>query len=195
MKRFFLLIFLSCFAALNAVQGGFGLYLLGFLSSKSCYLPPPGVYFRNDIYHHPGHIKGGFFGNSVQAKAHAKISLDLLTFTLVTPYTILGAKYACGVIVPVGRIPVHASANIDSPRLMLQQDGKCLPSPTINIESKSVSKRQTAHGLADTLLIPFMLGWDIDAYDLHALFYQGVFVPTGGYSKKILQTWDKTILH
>lgn len=181
--QFFFLLCLFWQGALAAVESGFGLYLLGYQSSKAGYLPPPGVYFRNDVYHHPGHIKGAVFGGILEAKAHAKISLDLLTFSWVTPIKFLGADLAIGTIIPFGRVNVHAKAQVDVPNLVLQKNGQCLPSPMIELQTKSTSKRQTAHGIADTLIIPLMLGWHVDDYDLHFLTFQGVYVPTGKYTK------------
>ena len=194
----FLLLFSSlCHTPLTAEETGMGLYLLGYQSAKAGYLPPPGLYFRNDAYHHPGHIKGAVFGGIAQLKANAKISLDLLTLTYVSPLKFLGADVACGVLVPFGRINVHASAQIQVAPLIQALESSIPSSGAASTPSAAAStstptppalpttitkkKHQVAHGISDMLVIPLMLGWHWDNF--HMLAYQGLFLPTGRYKK------------
>ena len=180
---------------LAAEETGMGLYLLGYQSAKAGYLPPPGLYFRNDAYHHPGHIKGGVFGGVAQLKANAKISLDLLTLTYVSPLQFLGADVACSVLVPIGRINVHASAQVNVGQLLQTLNSTAAPSKVASTPSTSTAtpmlptlpttitkkKHQVAHGISDMLVIPLMLGWHYDNF--HMLAFQGLFLPTGRYKK------------
>ncbi len=172
-----LILFVLLSAEIFATEGAFPLYLNGYMGPKAGYMPPPGVYIRNDIYHHPGHARASVLGGRITGKANVKISFDLFNMMYISPYTLLGANVGCSALLPVGRINVHAEASAQVPRLQLT------PAPAITLQTVTRKKHQVAHGVADMLLIPLMLGWHIDAYDLHVLFYQGLFVPTGSYTK------------
>jgi len=181
MWRVFSLICTFSFASLAATEGAFPLYMNGYMSSKAAWMPDPGLYFRNDVYHHPGHVKGSVFGGVALAKANAKISLDVLNVTYVTPLKLLGANVGCCLIVPFGRVNVHAEVTTTVPQLTVTKDNFGLPVPSIDDRTITRKQHQVAHGIADTLIVPLMLGWHVD--NLHFLAYHGVFVPTGKYTK------------
>ncbi len=153
------------------------------MGPKAGYMPPPGLYIRDDIYHHPGHAKASVLGGFISAKANVKISLDLFNLTYVSKLKLLGADVACGALIPFGRINVHAHLNATVPSLHIRRNALGLPVPTITLNKITRKKHQVAHGIADCLLIPLMLGWHAESYDLHFIVYQGLFVPTGDYSK------------
>lgn len=163
---------------LEATEGAFPLYLNGYMGPKAGYLPPPGFYVRNDVYHHPGHISKNVLGGVVTAKANAKISLDILNLAYVSDLTLLGANVACGAIIPAGRINVHADLSATVPRLTVANN-----MATVVLNTVTKKKHQVAHGISDTLVLPLMLGWHAKEYNLHLLAFQGVFLPTGGYTK------------
>lgn len=176
--------FFICFAylagvasLLSATEGAFPLYLNGYMGPKAGFMPPPGLYVRNDIYHHPGHVSANVLGGRVSAKSNVKISLDLLNFTYVTPYTLLGANLGGCLLIPVGRVNVHAQLSATVPSVAFT------PLPSLTLNSITKSKHQVAHGIADTMVVPFMLGWHAPSYNLHIIAFQGVFLPTGGYTK------------
>lgn len=175
MKRF-LFLFLFLHTAMQATEGAFPLYLNGYMGPKAGYMPPPGFYIRNDVYHHPGHVGANVLGGAVTAKVNAKISFDILTLTYISNLKLLGANVGCGFVLPAGRINVHGELNV--PTLMVSSGV-----PTLSLNSKTIKKHEVAHGVSDSLVIPFMLGWHVEDYDLHFLVYQGVFLPTGSYKK------------
>ncbi len=177
------ILFLSLLSCLQATEGAFPLYLNGYMGPKAGYMPPPGLYFRNDIYHHPGHLKKDVLGGVVTGKCNAKISFDILSFTYISHLTLLDANVGCGVIAPFGRIDVHATLSATVPTVSLKRDALGILRPTIGSKTINKKKHQVAHGIADTLVIPFMLGWHSDRYNLHVLGFQGLFLPTGSYTK------------
>lgn len=169
------LIFVHSWA--GATEAAFPLYLNGYMGPKAGYMPPPGLYIRNDIYHHPGHVKANVLGGRVSAKSNAKISLDVLNLTYVSSATLLGANWGWCAVIPAGRANVHADVSISVPRVCFN------PLPTLSTDTITKSKHQVAHGLADVMVVPFMLGWHAPSYDLHFVAFQGLFLPTGGYKK------------
>ncbi len=179
----FILGFVCLCSALSATEGAFPLYLNGYMGPKAGYMPPPGLYVRNDIYHHPGHAKGAALGGAISAKTNVKISLDLLSLTYISKLKLLDANVGCGVLVPFGRINVHANLTATVPTLSVRQNALGLDVPTLALNTVTRKKHQVAHGIADSMVIPLMLGWHAEKYNLHVIAYQGVFVPTGGYSK------------
>ena len=179
----YILTFLSLTCLLSATQGDFPLYLNGYFGPKAGYMPPPGLYVRNDCYHHNGHANSSVLGGFVSGKVKAKISLDILDLTYVTPLKLLGANVAFGALAPAGRIAINAQLDAVVPSLSVNTGPLGLPSPTITLNNTTVKKYQVAHGLADCLILPLMLGWHAPDYDLHILAFQGLFVPTGKYSK------------
>lgn len=151
------------------------------MGPKAGYMPDPGFYFRNDVYHHPGHVKANVLGGVVVAKANAKISLDVLNLTYVSPLKFIGANVGCCAIVPVGRINIHASLEATVPQLIVRRSECHLPMPTLGTRTVTSKKHQVTHGVGDSLIVPLMLGWHVD--DFHFLAFQGLFVPTGKYTK------------
>jgi hypothetical protein len=164
-------------------QSAFPLYLLGYMSSKAGYMPPSGFYFRNDVYHHYGHVKEGLFGGRQVAKANAKISLNVLALNYISPWKLLGADVACGALVPIGKVDVRAELQVGKPKLVNNSSSCDIARPTVKISSRTIKRHQVAHGVGDSLIIPLMLGWHAESYNLHLLAYQGLFLPTGGYKK------------
>ena len=141
------------------------------------------MYIRNDIYHHSGHVKKGLFGGTSTVKANAKISLDLLSCIYVSQLKLLGADVACGALLPFGRINVHAETSFNVPKFEVTKGPLCADIPTITMIEKTKKAHQVAHGISDALIIPLMLGWHAEEYNLHFLCYQGLFLPTGDYKK------------
>src|SRR5437870_342339 len=95
---------INFFSWVDATESAFPLYLNGYMGPKAGYMPPPGLYLRNDYYHHPGHVKAAVLGGRVSGKSNVKISLDLLNVTYVSHKKLLGADVACGVLIPFGKI-------------------------------------------------------------------------------------------
>ena len=169
---------IGCTHSVDAVESGFGLYILGYQGPKAGILPPEGVYVRDDLYHYHGHIKESVMGGVAQAKAKMSMSLNLLNLTYVTPLKIFGGDLACCVIVPVGRVGVHASA---SASLGFAKDKFGLPEPLHVPSVITKNKHQVAHGLGDTFVLPCIIGWHFDTF--HALVALGGFIPTGKFRK------------
>ncbi|TIU21473.1 MAG: transporter, partial [Mesorhizobium sp.] len=51
-------ILFACLTVLHAAEGGAGFYLLGSKGPAAAVMPPPGVFFSNDIYIYSGDLGG-----------------------------------------------------------------------------------------------------------------------------------------
>ncbi len=145
-----------------AAEGGSGIYPLGYQATPLAgYLPPPGFYFRNDVY-----IYGGTAGRSV-LQGRVTLGLDefilgdFLTFNYVSKLKVLGADYAAALIIPFMYANLNASL----------QGNNLLPGPQFT---------QDNGGLSDLALLPLILGWHHK--DFHFMGQVIVYFPTGPYS-------------
>lgn len=164
-----------CWPALAlATENGGTAPALGYQSTLSGIIPPPGFYYRDDLVF-------GSSGNTNDASGHeAKLStplgavptsfsaqqlVNLSNFIYVPSWTFFGARYEASLIVPqyittqseLSSVPIGFDAN-------------------------------TRHaGLGDINVTPAVLGWDIPDWDLHiAAFPATIFIPTGAYSRNDL---------
>lgn len=159
--------------SLAAAEGASGLWPMGYGSAKAGIQPPPGTLaLRNDIYHNHSHLKGA---------ARVKVSLDAPAFRYVTDVKILGGDYGFGAIFQAGRVNVHAKQvqNVTSVQNLPGPNG--VPQPTVVVTPVTKKIHRVAHGVGDTYVAPFILGWHTET--LHTLFIQAAWVPTGKYSK------------
>ena len=83
-----------------------------------------------------------------------------------SPWEVLGGGFAFGVAVPYVWLEVEADAQ------RIQPDGTLGPARSVG---------DTANGIGDLTLYPFMLGWTNLAPDLKVDARLGIYVPTGEY--------------
>ncbi len=102
-----------------AAEGGAGFYLLGSRGPAAGALPPPGIYFQNDIYIYSGSLGGGRglpTGGKVVGDVDGSVAVELPTGIWVTPWEILGGNFGLSATVPVGYKSASAKLDIVSPR-------------------------------------------------------------------------------
>lgn len=104
----------------TAAEGGAGFYLLGSKGPAAGALPPPGIYFQNDVYIYTGTLGGGRgfpTGGRIVADVEATAVIELPTGIWVTPWEVLGGNLAFSATIPVGYKDVSAGLDVISPRL------------------------------------------------------------------------------
>jgi len=104
--------------AAQAAERGAGFYLLGSKGPAAGILPPPGVYFQNDLWIYTGDLggnkqlpTGGRFAVGVEGKA----VLDVPTVMWVLPEEVLGGNLGLGATVPFGWMKTDADLTLTRP--------------------------------------------------------------------------------
>jgi len=144
----------------SAVEGAAGLYLLGYQSQLMGVLPPPGFYFKNDIYYYNANIGKAVLQGRLDFNLNAALFLDAFNFSYVPKLQLPGGGfYGASLTIPVGVIDLIASASLGS---------------------RTASASGSNGGLADMVLSPLLLGWPKGNF--HYLFLTNVYMPTGSYS-------------
>jgi hypothetical protein len=156
-----LALLISMFGPISPVlsaEFGTGVYLLGYQSSMSGYLPDPGFYARNDIYWYQGNATIIPFSGGVELNLRCRTIMDLVAGTYVTPWKILGANYAAGVIwAAVGNSFLKGQIT----PLGLSQEGSYT-------------------GVSDLIVTPLILGWHLGQF--HIITLGNLYAPVGAYN-------------
>jgi hypothetical protein len=150
-----------------AAEGGAGHYLPGGTSSFIDTLPGrPGFAYLNVFTYY--HASGGAsrtlkFGGLSAFNLDATVYVDTSLFLYTAPWDILGGYGAIGIAIPYVWMDVSGVAE-------LQAGGHSFPSHSVS---------DSAVGLGDIEIFPFMLGWKRGdfKYDVRLAIY----APTGGY--------------
>jgi hypothetical protein len=154
------LITIGVSAPAAAVEGGLGAWLKGYGGFMAGIVPPePGLYASDDYYYYHGSAGSEVRNGNVELGVDVTLNADLVDVLYVTDWHILGATYAAGGAVD------YIWANLDA-SLQTRFGGREI----------SVSNS----GIGDSLLIPFLLGWNDG--NLHWNVGLDVYVPTGAYS-------------
>jgi hypothetical protein len=154
----------ACATTAFAEEGGGGHYAPGEMASFFD-APPgrPGLAVANYFMYYDGSARTEDslpFGGLIATDSHAQAYSDSLMVMYETNLKLLGGHYVPAVAIPY---------------VWLEVDGK------VNGPLGPVRARDTANGLGDILMYPFMLGWtngDLK-YDLRL----GIYAPTGDYEK------------
>jgi len=104
----------------QASEGGGSLYIPGLNVPDGGVLPPEGVFIDNTQLFYSGRQAGGVktsIGGNVAVGVKAKIWGDFLTGLWVTPWQIMGGRFALSVSVPFGDPYVQAGAILSGPVL------------------------------------------------------------------------------
>lgn len=118
--RILICIVVACASTLPAfaAEKGVGIYLLGFRGPMAGFVPPPGVYFQNDVYHYSGSAAGSRefpFGGQFVAGVDAKMWVDAPTLLWSTPIQLLGGNLGVSVTVPIGGPKIDAALALSGP--------------------------------------------------------------------------------
>ncbi|MCB1125262.1 MAG: transporter [Verrucomicrobiae bacterium] len=158
---------------LRAEEGGSGHYMPGATASFIDALPgrtsvaavPTYTYYQGSAARNIP-IIGGVALN-LDATVHA-VSVPLI---YQTPLKLVGGHYAAGVVLPYVSVETKGGVTFSNPTL------------------PSGFRRDTADGLGDVALLPFMLGWTRG--DLKYDVRLSVFAPTGNYDRNDLANVGK----
>jgi hypothetical protein len=176
MKKSVLHLFFSCSLALvwdaRAEQGGSAHYLPGTAASFIDAFPgkPGGLAVLNYFTYYDASVEAGRqlpLGGFLTAGVDATVYADTLAAIYQTRLNVLGGGLAFGAAVPYVWLEVEAQAQRVGPGGVVD--------PVVR------SLRDTANGIGDMMLIPFMLGWTNLAPDLKVDTRLGIYVPTGDY--------------
>jgi hypothetical protein len=157
----------------RAEEGGSAHYMPGTAASFIDAFPgkPGGLAVLDGFTYYDAKTGGGrslAFGGLLTADAHATAYADTLAGLYEAPWSVLGGGMAFGVAVP------YVWLEIDGQVQRIRPDGTLGP---------AVSRRDTADGIGDMTLYPFMLGWTNIAPDLKLDVRLGIYAPTGDYDK------------
>ncbi len=155
-----------------AEEGGSGHYVPGATASFIDTLPgrPAFVYF-NAFTHYKGSAGAGRllqFGGMIASNIDATVFADTSVFLYETPLKILGGHYAAALAIPY---------------VWMEVKGEVQGGPF------SRGRRDTANGIGDVQIIPFMLGWKHG--DLKSDVRFSVYAPTGEFEKDQLANVGK----
>lgn len=161
-------------ATLRAEEGGAGHYTPGATASFIDMLPTkPGLAVGNYFMYYDGSASGGRFaplpiGGLVTFDLHSTAYCDTILALYKTQLRLLGGNYGVGLAIPY---------------LWLEVDGNVSGPPG------SAHARDTANGLGDLLVYPFMLGWEHG--DLKSDLRLGIYAPSGDYDSGRLANLGK----
>jgi len=146
----------------HATENGSGFYLLGQKGPTAAILPPPGVFFQNDIYLYDGNASASQklpIAGEIAVNVRARVILDLPTVVWVTPAKVLGGKLGFAVTTPIGRPKIDANV-------------------VLGPISVSATDKVTAFG---DPVASMMLGWNTDKF--HVSLTSAVNIPIGKYDE------------
>jgi len=146
-----------------AEEGGSGHYAPGAFASFADTLPGrPGLSVANWFMYYDGSACASrqlSLGGQLTLETHAQVYSDLVLGIYETPLKLLGGSYAAGVGLPY---------------VWMEVDGQ-VTGPLGN----TIHMRDTANGLGDLAVLPFMLGWTHG--DLKYSAFLAVYAPSGDY--------------
>lgn len=151
--------------ALRAEEGAGGHYVPGATASFIDALPgKPALVVANAFTYYNGSASAGKqleFGGLVTANAEATVYADTVFGIYQTPVRLLGGNYAVALALPFLWLDVDATV---TPRV-----------------GPSFQQSDSASGLGDITMYPFMLGWT-NALDLKYDVRLGIYAPSGDYT-------------
>jgi len=157
----------------RAEEGGGGHYAPGGMASFIDTLPPePGLAVANYFMYYDGSASGSLpipFGGLTTFNAHARAYADTLLAFYETDWKLLGGHYAPAVAIPY--VWMEVDGNVTGPL------------------GNTIYMRDTANGLGDITLYPFILGWAKG--DLRYDVRLGIYAPSGDYESDRLANVGK----
>ncbi len=144
----------------GAAEGGAGLYLPGTFGPQTGILPEVGIYLTNYSYYYTASASRALAGGLLRLDFDLDVFSNFTSVTHVTDWTLWGAQYGLGVIVPVVRAEYDARIQIGAltPKF---SDDNC--------------------GLGDVMVAPLLLG--CHRGNSHFLGITNVYFPTGSYHR------------
>jgi len=102
-----------------AAEGGAGFYLLGSKGPAAAIMPPPGVFFSNDIFIYTGDLGGSGplpTGGKLAVGVEGKAAVDIPTVLWVLPEEVMGAHLGLSASLPFGWKETSADVTLSGPR-------------------------------------------------------------------------------
>lgn len=102
----------------HAAENGTGFYLLGSRGPMAGFLPPPGVYFQNDVYNYrasAGASRTFPFNGQIVAGITADVWLEMPTVLWSTPLQVFGGNVAFSATQPIGGPSTDFGARLTGP--------------------------------------------------------------------------------
>lgn len=150
--------------ALRAEEGAGGHYMPGATASFIDALPGrPSFVVANLFTYYDGSASASRpfrFGGHTVADVQATAYADSIVGLYETPVRLLGGNYAAAIVVPFVSLTVQGTVT-----------------PPVG---PTFAKRDTASGLGDIMLMPFILGWT-NSWDLKYDVRLGLYAPSGDY--------------
>ena len=151
-----------------AEEGGSGHYTPGATATFVDALPgKDGLAVANFFSYYGGSADISSFGGLITAGIDATAWADTVVALYRTPLKLLGGNYSVGAAIPY--VWMEVEGEVQRPKL-----GGGTITRTV---------RDTANGLGDITVYPFMLGWTDLGGDLKYDVRLGIYVPTGDYEK------------
>lgn len=150
-----------------ALEGGTSSYLKGSRDFLGGIVPvEPGVYMRNDIAYYDGSVDRTLLSGKVQGKIEARLLVNLIRPTFVTPWELFGGTYAFGFTLPLVNAKLTGTL----------------------VRPKGTNEREEHQdGLGDAILTPVLLGWHNGNWHFNSNL--SIWVPTGSYKDgRVLNT-------
>jgi hypothetical protein len=155
-------------SALRAEEGAGGHYMPGATATFIDALPGKPAFVIADAFTYYNGSAGASqpleFGGLLTLNGHATAYADTLLGLYETPLRLLGGNYVAGLLIPY---------------VWMEVDGQVQRTGPLG-GTQTISVHDTANGIGDLLLYPFMLGWT-DALDLKYDVRLGIYAPTGPY--------------
>lgn len=160
---FALMFAVSLSPVLRAEEGASGHYAPGATSDFIDTLPgKPALVIADGFTYYHGSASPNLpidFGGRLTLDADATLYADTLFGIYETPLRLLGGNYAVAVAIPYVWMEVKGN---------------------VAVGPATTKVRDTANGVGDITLYPFMLGWT-NALDMKYDLRLGIYAPTGGY--------------
>jgi hypothetical protein len=158
--------------AMHAEEAGSGHYLPGATASFIDALPGREAFaYVNAFTYYNGSAGASRqfdLGGQVVANVSGTVFADTSILLYETPWKLLGGQYAAAAAIPY---------------MWMEVEGN------VQLGPKTGNRRDTANGIGDIEVLPFMLGWTNGDVKLGTTF--GVYAPTGEYDKDQLANIGK----
>jgi hypothetical protein len=151
----------------SADDGGKSSYLLGMRGPLAAFVPKPGWYLTDSVYHYDAHSDDFLpIADRIVQQVDAKATLNIAQLTWVTELQPVGGRLAVSAVLPYGRVDVRGGGSVQLP------DGTEI--------GRNIQDSVT--GIGDPV-IGASLGWkkrDGDRFRAWSV-YSSVFIPIGDY--------------